>query len=112
MTDRVLTPLRVKHVESPWYNHVVLMDDAGTEVVPTLQMVVSSHERLRAERDLLRAAMRAMDELWPQAFAGRWCDTCRSGCDNDSDDINHWPECKRKAYEVRRAAVDAFDKEG
>jgi hypothetical protein len=65
----------------------------------------ASHESLRIQRDRLRAAVQAMDALWPEAFAGRWCDECRSGCSDDSDEIAHYPECKRKAYETARAAV-------
>jgi len=67
MTDRILPPLRVKHVESPWYNHVVLMDDSGCAVVPSLQMVVASHELLRARVAAMEKIVEAAKRLVAKA---------------------------------------------
>ena len=103
MTDRVLTPLRVSHVENPWYNHVVLMDDVGMEVVPTLQMVVASHERLRAERDLLRAALEKIAERGCMRVEGNY---------SENDLVWNAHEANVNEAAAAIAAVDAFDKEG
>ena len=93
MTDRVLTPERVALIRScaPFA--------IAREAESDFAALFASHERLRAERDLLRAALRT------------YCTCVGDGlAPTTGHDCPQFP-C-RAGVALRDAAVDAFDKEG
>jgi len=92
VTDRVLTPAAEKVIRHHARQNLML----GTR---DTELVLAELERLRAERDLLRAALRT------------YCTCVNDGLEpTTGHDCPQFP-C-RAGVALKRAAVDAFDKEG
>lgn len=75
--------------------------------VPRAEWAAVIHA-LKDRELVLLAEVRAWRALAKTAFAGRWCDECRSGCDGDSEEIAHYSNCPRKAAEAAGRATDAL----
>jgi len=131
VTDRVLTPTQIEA-----YRRVGGIPSEAAKVTRDVLALCDSHERLRAERDLLRAvadaawtllhALEAADANEDLGFddmekvnALRWafpkCERCNGhgsfdGLPHEDEMVQRCETCR--GYGILRAAVDAFDKEG
>ena len=108
MTDRVLTPREVSMVRASYAQtpSALAADGANEFYDERIAELCASHERLRAERDLLRAAG---ETILHDPYGCPYCDSGVLRKRVDGAEPFHADDC---GWKLLRAAVDAFDKEG